>query len=164
MLKKLLKSGLCWSWIVFLVVALDYYSKSSVVQMLTPYEPFQVLSFLNFTLAHNTGAAFSLLHSASGWQNVFFVSLALIVCVVMFGWLAQLSSRNRWLSIAICLIVGGALGNVWDRIKYGYVIDFFDFHLGTWHFAIFNVADSAICIGAFMIILCWTTKRFCPCS
>ena len=97
--------------------------------------------------------------TASGWQNGLLGGLAVIVSVLILFWLVQLPLRAYWTCIALTLVLGGALGNAWDRLLYSHVIDFFDFHLGDWHFAIFNVADSAICVGAFMLILQWTYKR-----
>ena len=113
------------------------------------------MSVLNFTLAHNTGAAFSFLHRASGWQNWFLGGIASLVSIIILVWLLKLSKQERWLKCALCLILGGALANAWDRILYGYVIDFISFHLHDWYFAIFNVADSAISIGAGMILISW---------
>lgn len=155
MLKQLTKSGLCWLWVAVLVLLVDYGSKMWVMSNLSLYEPLVILPFFNLTLAHNTGAAFSFLHSASGWQNMFFITLALVVSFVILRWLATLPRSNRWLSIALSLVLGGALGNVWDRVTRQYVVDFLDFHIDDWHFAIFNIADSAICVGAVMIILAW---------
>jgi signal peptidase II len=129
-----------------------------VAQHLLPFTPLKIFPFFNLTLAYNKGAAFSFLHSASGWQHIFLGSLALIISIVILVWLYKLSARERWIGIALCLILGGALGNAWDRVLYGYVIDFFDFHLGDWHFAIFNVADSAIFIGAVMMLWHWARE------
>lgn len=158
-IKKCLSTGLAWLWLTILVIVLDRYSKLWVSEHLTFLEPFKILSFFNLTLAYNTGAAFSFLHTASGWQNLFLGGLAFIVSIIMIACLAKSPVNARWLNIALCLVLGGALGNAWDRILYGYVIDFFDFHLGQWHFAIFNVADSAITVGAFMLILHWLIQK-----
>ena len=158
-MRKIFQSGLIWLWVAILVIIVDRYSKFWVMQHLTYQEPLEILPFFNLTLAFNTGAAFSFLHSASGWQNIFLGSLALIVSVVVVCWLTTLSKQERWISIALNLILGGALGNAWDRVLYHYVIDFLDFHLGNWHFAIFNVADSAICIGAFMLFCYWFVEK-----
>jgi signal peptidase II len=115
----------------------------------------KVLPFFDLTLAYNTGAAFSFLNSASGWQNVFFSVLAFVVSIAIIAWLFRLRKKDGWLSIALCLILGGALGNAWDRLLYHYVIDFLSFHLGSWHFAIFNIADAGISVGAFMLLVQW---------
>lgn len=159
MRKKLFSTGLNWLWLAVLILIMDRFTKYWMLYNLIPFHPVTVLPFFNFTLAYNTGAAFSFLHSASGWQNLLLGAIASIVSILIIYWLIHLSSRERWTCSALCLILGGALGNVWDRILYGYVIDFFDFHLSGWHFAIFNVADSAICIGAFMLMLQWMRQR-----
>jgi signal peptidase II len=155
MLKKMSSSGLVWLWLTIILVAFDQVTKFWVTHHLHFFEPFRILPFLNLTLAYNTGAAFSFLHSASGWQNWIFSTLAIIVSFVVLFWLGKLPGRNRWLSIALCLILAGALGNAWDRMTYGYVIDFLDFHAVDWHFAIFNIADGAICVGAAMLFWDW---------
>lgn len=155
MLKTLMKSGLSWLWLTVLLLGIDRYTKSWVLAHLTLYEPLEVLPFFNLTLAYNRGAAFSFLHDASGWQHIFLGGIAFIITVLLLTWLAKLPARSRWLNVSLCLILAGALGNVWDRIRFGYVIDFLDFHIGTWHFAIFNFADTVICIGAAMLFLHW---------
>lgn len=153
--KKLLTSGLAWLWISVLVILIDRFSKMWGIRDLIPYEPVKILSFFNLTLAFNKGAAFGFLHSAAGWQNLLLGSFAVLISIILLYWLYRTDRHERWLNVALCLIIGGALGNIWDRILYNYVIDFFDFHLGQWHFAIFNVADSSICIGAFMLFCYW---------
>lgn len=148
-------TGIFWLWIAILVMAVDRFSKHWALTHLSLGEPLELLSFFNLTLAYNTGAAFSFLHTASGWQHLVLGGIAIIVSVLILLWLAKLSKRAVWMSISLCLILGGALSNVIDRILYGHVIDYFDFHLQNWHFAIFNVADSAICAGAFMLAMGW---------
>lgn len=154
-LKKIFTHGLAGIWISILVIIIDRYTKIWVLQHLTFQEPLRILPFFNLTLAYNTGAAFSFLHTASGWQNWFLGGLAFIISCLILVWLAKLPARSYWVMTALCLILGGAIGNAWDRILYGYVIDFLSFHLGDWHFAIFNIADSAICVGAFMLMIHW---------
>src|SRR3990167_5822623 len=153
--KSIFSSGLIWVWIAILVLLLDRFSKFWVLNHLIFFQPVVILPVLNLTLTYNTGAAFSFLHTASGWQNIVLGGLAVIVSFVIICWLAKLSARAYLLSIALNLILGGALGNAWDRVLYGYVVDFLSFHLGSWHFAIFNVADSAICVGALMLMIDW---------
>lgn len=156
MLKRLFATGLGWLWVGFIFLLLDRLSKDWVMQHLTYFEPMQILPIFNLTLAYNTGAAFSFLHSMSGWQNVLFGGLALVISVVVVRMLTKLSfKQDWWMSIALCLVLAGAIGNAWDRFLYGFVIDFLDFHWGDYHFAIFNIADSAICVGAFMLVLTW---------
>ena len=159
MLNKWIKSGLLWLWIAIVIIAVDRYTKTWVLEHLVLHESLQILPIFNLSLMFNTGAAFSFLHSASGWQNLVFTSMAALVSLFILGWLAKLSYKERWVSIALSLILGGALGNVWDRLLFGHVIDFLDFHWNDWHFAVFNVADSGICIGAIMLILHWCLPK-----
>jgi signal peptidase II len=155
MLRRLCSTGLTWSWVSVLLLALDRVTKMWSMAHLTLGEPVKVLPVFNLTLAYNTGAAFGFLNSEPGWQNVFLGGLAVLVSVVVLVWMFRLPVRERWVGIALSLVVGGALGNVWDRVLYGYVIDFLSFHWEDWSFAIFNVADSGICVGAFMLMLHW---------
>lgn len=155
MLKKITSRGFAWLWVAIAIIAIDRYSKNWIVDHLAFYEPLQLLSFFNLTLVYNTGAAFSFLHSASGWQNILLGSLAFIVSVVILYCLYKSPAKEWWFNTSLCFVLGGALGNAWDRIAYGSVIDFLDFHLGQWHFAIFNVADSAIFVGGVMLGLHW---------
>ncbi len=152
---KVMTSGLVWLVLSILILIIDRNSKVWMMDNLTLGEPLTLLPFLNLTLAYNTGAAFSFLNSASGWQHFVLGGLALVVAIYILFSLAQSSRHQYWQNIAFCLILAGALGNAWDRILYSHVIDFINFHLGEWHFAIFNVADSAICVGAFMLIVQW---------
>lgn len=156
---KLTSSGLVWLWLTMLIIAIDRFSKVWVMDHLLSYTPHPITPFFNLTLAYNTGAAFSFLNTASGWQTWFFVGLALIISLVVLIWLSRLSWRECWLNLALSLVLAGALGNAWDRLTYGFVVDFLDFHLGNWHFAIFNIADSGICIGAGMLMLNWWFVR-----
>jgi signal peptidase II len=157
--KKMRNSGLIWLWIAVLVLLVDHFTKMAAVNYLGFHEALPILSIFDLTLSYNTGAAFSFLDSASGWQHWFLGGLALLVSAMIVAWLARLSVRDYWMSTALCLVLGGALGNVWDRIAYGHVVDFLSFHWGDWYFAIFNIADSAICLGAFMIFCCWLKQE-----
>jgi signal peptidase II len=157
--KKICSSGLVMLWLSLLVLLVDRFSKMWALKHLQFHEPFSILPFFDLTLTYNTGAAFSLLDSASGWQNLFLGGLAITVCVVIIVWLSRLSSREYGMTIAIALILGGALGNLCDRILHGYVIDLLSFHMKGWYFAIFNIADSAICVGAMLLLFCWVMKE-----
>lgn len=150
-------SGLRWLWVAVVVFALDRFTKIVALTKLTEYLPWPVMPFFNLTLSYNTGAAFSFLNTASGWQKWLFGSLAAIVSIVLIVWLKKISYQQRWLAIALALIIGGALGNLCDRIVYGFVIDFIDFYISHWHWPVFNIADSAICIGAAMLF--WDAVR-----
>ena len=145
--------ALKWLWITVVVVVLDQITKFAVAGAFTLHEQLPLTSWFNLTLAHNPGAAFSFLSDAGGWHRWFFTALARGVSIAIVVWLKRLPASDRWMAIALALILGGALGNVWDRITLGYVIDFLDFYVGQWHWPAFNVADSAITIGAIMLAI-----------
>ncbi len=151
--KTSLSTGIWWLLITLLVIIVDRYIKFWMIHHLTYQEPFKVLPIFNLTLYFNTGTAFGFLHNQSGWQNLVLGGLNLIVSIAIIFWLAKVSTRAPWLTAALGLILGGAIGNLCDRVLYGHVIDFLSFHLDQRYFAIFNIADSAICVGAF-ILLC----------
>jgi signal peptidase II len=151
------RSGLFWLWLAALTIVLDQLSKWVVVDRLSAYaDVIPLTGFFNLVHVHNTGAAFSLFADQPGWQRFFFLGIAVIATAVILYLLRKTAGRRRF-SIALALILGGALGNVIDRIVYGYVIDFLDFYLGTWHWPAFNVADSAITLGAALLI--WDSFR-----
>lgn len=142
-----------WLNLSALVIILDQLTKWISVSVLDLYETIPVMPFFNFTMAHNYGAAFSFLSSAGGWQRWFFVVLAVIVSVALSIWLKKLKPTAKLEAAALALIIGGAVGNVIDRFVHGYVIDFLDLYYGNYHWPAFNIADSAICIGAVLLIL-----------
>jgi len=142
-----------WLWLSLGVIALDQATKFLATRFLELYERVVVLPVLDFTLLHNTGAAFSLLAGASGWQRWFFIGLALTVSAVLMVWIWRTPRGEKLLPLALSLILGGALGNVIDRIVHGYVVDFIHAHWGAAYFPAFNIADSAITIGAGLLIL-----------
>ena len=142
-----------WLWLSVVVIALDRVSKYLASSSLNLHEPLNILPFFNLTLMHNQGAAFSFLSQAGGWQRWLFTAIAIVVTLVIVQWIRRLSPAETWMAAALSLIAGGALGNVWDRIQLGYVIDFIDVYYGTWHWPAFNIADSAITIGALMLIM-----------
>ena len=142
-----------WLWLSVAVVALDQATKFLVTRFLELYERVEVLPVLDFTLLHNTGAAFSILAGASGWQRNFFIALGVGVSLALVIWLWRLPRGERLLPISLALIVGGAVGNVIDRVVLGYVVDFIHAHWGAAYFPAFNIADSAITIGAALLML-----------
>ncbi len=142
-----------WLWVSALVIVLDQLTKLWAGTSLNYAEPVAVLPSFNVTLLHNTGAAFSFLSQAGGWQRWFFAVIAVVISAVLLVWLKRLKPEQRWLAIALALVLGGALGNVWDRITLGYVIDFIDVYYQSWHWPAFNIADSAIFVGAVMLII-----------
>jgi signal peptidase II len=135
------------------IIVLDQVTKWLMVSWLSLYETVAVMPYFNLTMAHNHGAAFSFLAQAGGWQRWFFIALAIVISIVLLVWLAKLKPYAKLEAISLSLILGGAIGNVIDRIHYGYVIDFLDIYIGTSHWPAFNVADSAICVGAVLLIL-----------
>lgn len=148
-----------WLWLSVAVIALDQITKNIAVSMLLPYSPVALLPGLNFMLAYNTGAAFSFLAEAGGWQRWFFVVLALAVSVFIVLWIKRLTGAERWVAAGLALVLGGALGNVWDRIVYGHVVDFIDVYYDQWHWPAFNVADSAITIGVALLLIDGLRRR-----
>jgi len=144
-----------WAWlgVSALVLLLDWYSKQRVSEALELYRPREIFSWLNMTLAHNYGAAFSFLSNAGGWQRYFFIVLASVVSVALLVWLLRLPRREWRTGLGLALVLGGAVGNLVDRVKLGYVVDFIDVHFGGWHYPAFNVADSAITCGVVLLLL-----------
>jgi len=130
------------------VIVCDQASKYLVSVLLIPYKPLPVFPMFNLTLAYNSGAAFSFLSGAGDWHRWFFSGFSLIVSIILAIWLYRTASQAKLLLAGISLILGGAIGNLFDRAFHGYVIDFIDVYYKHHHFATFNVADSAICIGA----------------
>ena len=146
-------SKLRWLWLAVLVIVLDLGSKAMATAMLTYGNPVPVMPLFNLTLLHNTGAAFSFLAGAAGWQRWFFVGIALIATCVLLIWLSRLKVHEKWMAITLSLILGGAIGNLYDRIAYGYVVDFIDVYYNSFHWPVFNIADSAITIGVVMMLI-----------
>jgi signal peptidase II len=143
-----------WLWLSLAVLALDQVTKRWIIATLDLYERITVLPVLHITHLRNEGAAFSVLSEASGWQRWFFVTLALGVSAFIMLWLRRLPARGQMrLAAGLSLILGGALGNVVDRVLYGNVVDFIFFNWERWYFPAFNVADSAITVGAALLIL-----------
>ncbi|MBL7479817.1 signal peptidase II [Legionella bononiensis] len=144
-----------WYWFLLsiFVIICDQTSKYWIGVLLTPYKPMPVIPMLNITLAYNTGAAFSFLSGAGDWHRWFFAGFSLLVSIILVIWLWRTPDNARMQSAGISLILGGALGNLIDRGLHGYVIDFIDVYYKYHHFATFNIADSAICIGAAILVL-----------
>jgi len=140
-------------WIAIAVLVFDQLTKFLAANYLMQHGEIHLMPFLNFVLVHNTGAAFGFLSSAGGWQNIFFIIVALAACVFILWMSWRLEGKDKLLAIALMLVLGGAVGNLVDRLIHGYVIDFIDVYYGTWHWPAFNVADSAITIGAALLLL-----------
>ncbi len=152
---SLKESGLRWLWVAVVVFVLDYLTKIWVVAAIPLgwQHRIEVLPVFNLLYVRNYGAAFSFLSNQDGWQRWLLSLIALSVCALLAFWMRKITRSEKMLNIAYALIIGGAIGNLFDRLIHGFVIDFLDFHIGGYHWPSFNVADSAICIGAILIIL-----------
>ena len=144
-----------WLWLTVVVIVLDQISKLYFENSLSLYEQIVIIpDYFSWTLAYNTGAAFSFLADAGGWQRWFFAVVALVVSGVLLVWMKGLKPHETWVAVALALVLGGALGNLFVRVAYGHVIDFILVHWQSrWYFPAFNLADSAITLGAIMLVL-----------
>jgi len=150
-----------WVWLSMFppLIALDQWTKHLATTHLEYLIPEPVVRGLNWTLVHNEGAAFSFLSEAGGWQRWFFSALAVIVSLLLVYWLRR-EPRTDWRQCApFALIISGAIGNLIDRLRFGYVVDFVQVYYSKWSWPAFNVADSAICVGAVMLVLLSFTGR-----
>ncbi len=142
-----------WLWLSFFVVIIDQATKALVINTVRLSDTIELLPILDIVYLENTGAAFSMLAQAGGWQRWFFVALALGVSIALMVWLRRIRSEQTLLAVGLSLVLGGALGNVIDRVMHGYVVDFIYFHWGPHYFPAFNIADTAISIGAGCLLL-----------
>jgi signal peptidase II len=142
-----------WLWLSFIVLILDQATKRIVDTTMALQESIPLLPMFQLTYLRNQGAAFSFLSSAGGWQRWFFIGLAITASALIVYWLRKLTPAQRLEACAWSLVLGGALGNLIDRILYGYVIDFLDVFYGNWHWPAFNVADSAITVGVTLLFI-----------
>ena len=142
-----------WLWVSLGVLVLDQYSKVLVNSALALHQSIDLLPSLALRKVYNSGAAFSFLSDASGWQRWFFIGLTVVVVIWLTAWLARLPRNQTRMALALSLVLGGAFGNLVDRVFYGYVIDFIDVYYASWHWPTFNIADSAITIGAALLLL-----------
>jgi len=149
------QSGVRWLWLAALIFVLDIAIKLVVMDnMVYGWNGrIEILPFFNLLYVHNYGAAFSFLSDQAGWQRWLFTAIAFTVCGMLTYWMTKLPAKERWNNVAYALIIGGATGNVFDRVVHGFVVDYLDVYWGNYHWPAFNLADSAICIGAAMIIL-----------
>ncbi|ARR48459.1 lipoprotein signal peptidase [Photobacterium damselae subsp. piscicida] len=152
---SLKQSGIRWLWLAILVFIIDIGSKLVVMNTMDYGWPnrIEVLPFFNLLYVHNYGAAFSFLSDAGGWQRWLFTAIALGVCGLLLFWMRRTPASNKIANSAYALIIGGALGNLFDRMYHGFVVDFLDVYWGNYHWPAFNIADSAICLGAALIII-----------
>jgi signal peptidase II len=140
-------------WLSLLVIVLDQLSKFWIMASFQDYEVLKVWPVFNLTLVYNTGAAFSFLSDAGGWQRWFFIGIGVLVSAVMVIWLARLGPRERLTAYGLALVVGGAVGNLIDRIWLGKVVDFLQWHWDDWYWPSFNLADSAITLGVVLLLI-----------
>ena len=140
-------------WIAVVVFISDQLTKFVAADYLLRHGEVKLAPFFSLTLVHNTGAAFGILSSASGWQNFFFIFITSVACIVILSVIWRLDAKNILLVIGLMLVLGGAMGNLFDRLIHGYVVDFIDFYFHSWHWPAFNMADSAITIGALLLVL-----------
>ena len=145
--------SLIWLWLSVVVVAADLWSKFVTNSALQYGVPVEVLPVFDLRLSYNTGAAFSFLADAGGLQRWLFVLIAVVVGAVLLVWMKRTPRWQWWVGIAQALVLGGALGNLYDRVVHGYVIDFISLHYGEYYFAVFNLADVAISLGATLLII-----------
>ena len=143
-----------WPWLLWagVLIVVDQFTKQWILSFFEYGDWLPVTNFFNIVRAHNTGAAFSFLAEHSGWQRWFFVSIGILATILII-WQLRKHPQQKFFCFSIASILGGAIGNVIDRLQHGYVVDFLDFYLGSWHYPAFNVADIAICVGAASLIL-----------
>jgi len=141
-----------WLWLTAAVIVVDQASKQVALATLSLHQPVPVMPLFNITLVYNEGAAFSFLSDAGGWQRWFFSLLAIAISALIVFWIKGLPRDRVWTAAGLALVLGGALGNLIDRLVYGYVIDFIDVYFRTYHWPTFNIADTAITVGAAILI------------
>ena len=148
------RSALPWLWLSLLIIAADFFSKQWALATLKMHQPVPVIDGIwQWTLTFNYGAAFSFLNDQGGWQRWLFAGLAVVISGVL-AWLLRRVERSDWRqALPFTLIIGGAIGNLIDRLRYGYVVDFVDWYWRDYHWPAFNVADSAIVVGAVMLAI-----------
>jgi signal peptidase II len=146
-------TGWYWLWISGVVVLLDQLTKYLASTYLELYVPNKITGFFNLTLMHNEGVAFSILADQSGWQRYFIAVVASVIVIWLLYWLKKNTRQMTLQNTALALVIGGALGNIWDRVVLGYVVDFIELHHKSYYWPAFNVADSAITLGAVLLII-----------
>ncbi len=141
-----------WIALSVLVVGLDQFTKYLSTEHLAAVDAIKVLPGFDLILSHNRGAAFGFLASSAGWQRWFFIGLALLMSIIIYIWLGRIAEKNKQEALGLSLILGGAIGNLIDRIAHGYVTDFILLYYKNWQWPAFNLADSAICLGVVFLL------------
>lgn len=142
-----------WLLLSLALIGLDQYTKWQMITHFSPYQMKPILSMLNLVLVYNTGAAFSFLAQTGAWHHWFFIGFSALMSIVLWRWLCHTPTTDRWQSAGIALILGGAVGNLIDRLHLGHVIDFIDVYYRTLHWPAFNIADAGICLGAVCLVI-----------
>lgn len=142
-----------WFLLAAVILILDQVSKFCIATSMFLYESIRIIPFFQLTYVQNQGAAFSFLDDAGGWQRWLFIGLSLVASIFITVWLSRLPKAEKLQSVGLALVLGGAIGNLIDRVLYGYVIDFLDVYYQQWHWPVFNLADSAITVGVFVLLL-----------
>ena len=150
---KIKNTGIFWLWVSAVVLVLDQWTKSMASSALELYVPNKITEFFNLTLMHNKGVAFSFLANQSGWQRYFITVVASLIVLWLLYWLIKNTRSQKLQNVALVLVIGGALGNIWDRVILGYVVDFVELHYQGYYWPAFNVADAAISVGAVLLII-----------
>lgn len=145
-------TGLRWLWLTVVILIVDLASKQLILNNFQLYASIPLMPYLNLSYTQNPGAAFSFLADKGGWQRWFFVFVAIVICVMLIVMMYRQSVNKKLSNIIYALVIGGALGNLCDRLIHGFVVDFIDFYVGYWHWPTFNIADIAICVGVSLII------------
>ncbi len=146
-------SSLSWLWLTLIWLVIDQGTKYWVANSMALHQSFDILPFFSITYAQNPGAAFSFLADQPGWQRWFFTLIAVVASAVFLVWLKRTPKTQPLLAVALACMLSGALGNLIDRVLFGYVIDFLDFYIGSYHWPTFNIADSVIFIGAVLMVI-----------
>lgn len=153
-------TGLRWLWLTFLILFIDLTTKQLILNNFQLEESMPLIPFLNLSYAKNPGAAFNFLsNNGTGWKYWFLIFVAISVSILLIIMMYRQNINNKLSNIAYSLIISGALGNVYDRLKYGFVVDFIDFYVSDWHWPVFNIADIAICTGSTIIIFDGFSKK-----
>jgi len=142
-----------WLAITILAILLDQITKQLIIDNMQLHQSIEVMPYFNLYYVRNYGAAFSFLSDQAGWQRWFFTIIASVISLGILFWLTKLRASQKLLIIALSFVLGGALGNLYDRVSYGYVIDFIDWYVGSYHWPAFNIADASISLGAILLIL-----------
>ncbi|AMA64846.1 Lipoprotein signal peptidase [Candidatus Arsenophonus lipoptenae] len=154
-------TGLGWSWLIIVILIIDFFSKQFIINNFQLYETLYLLPCFSLTYVQNTGAAFNFLSNQNGWQCWFFIFITIIICVILVLMMYAKSFNEKLSNIAYAMVIGGALGNLCDRINYCFVIDFIDIYIYNLHFPIFNIADFMIFIGTiFIVTINYNKKSF----